>query len=174
MYSVRLLVPEARSSDISFTTSSMMFALVAYVDGLNGDWGAVSGCLSRDVSLTPKKLLFQPRRPIMAAAPVTIAIEPMRKIRTPADFPGRGEPVTGFCLIRLILTMAHSPPRKDRPTAEQKTAGGIIIPDMINRNKGDFAYNIIDIDGDFPAALIERIRTIEGVVMVRFINPVAV
>jgi len=50
----------------------------------------------------------------------------------------------------------------------------INIADMINRNKGDFAYNIIDIDGDFPAALIDRVRTIDGVVMARLINPVAV
>jgi D-3-phosphoglycerate dehydrogenase len=43
----------------------------------------------------------------------------------------------------------------------------INIADMINRHKGDYAYNIIDIDGDIPAVVIEKLKGIDGVIMVR-------
>jgi D-3-phosphoglycerate dehydrogenase len=43
----------------------------------------------------------------------------------------------------------------------------INIADMINRHKGDYAYNIIDIDGAIPAVVIEKLKGINGVIMVR-------
>ncbi len=45
------------------------------------------------------------------------------------------------------------------------------IADMINRHKGDYAYNIIDVEGDMQPNLTDRIRGIDGVVMVRAIDP---
>lgn len=45
----------------------------------------------------------------------------------------------------------------------------INIADMLNRHKGEFAYNIIDIDGEANEAILEKIRKIDGVVMVRLI-----
>lgn len=46
----------------------------------------------------------------------------------------------------------------------------INIADMINRHKGDYAYNIIDIDGNIPPVVIEKLKGINGVIMVRQIT----
>ncbi|MDR3011984.1 MAG: phosphoglycerate dehydrogenase [Chitinispirillales bacterium] len=46
----------------------------------------------------------------------------------------------------------------------------INIANMLNKNKGDLAYNIIDIDGDLPAGFEEKIRSIEGIIMIRIIR----
>lgn len=47
----------------------------------------------------------------------------------------------------------------------------INIASMLNRHKGSIAYNIIDVDGDIPDEVIEKIMAIDGVVMVRIIKP---
>jgi len=48
----------------------------------------------------------------------------------------------------------------------------INIADMLNRGKADIAYNIIDIDGEVNASVLEKIKSIDGVIMVRLIrNP---
>jgi D-3-phosphoglycerate dehydrogenase len=46
----------------------------------------------------------------------------------------------------------------------------INIADMINRHKGDYAYNIIDIDNVIPSSAIDKLKCIDGVIMVRQIN----
>jgi D-3-phosphoglycerate dehydrogenase / 2-oxoglutarate reductase len=43
------------------------------------------------------------------------------------------------------------------------------IADMLNRHRGDYAYNIIDIDGEVDDVLIEKIKAIDGVIMARHI-----
>lgn len=43
----------------------------------------------------------------------------------------------------------------------------INIADMLNKSKGDYAYNIIDIDGDINDKAINKIKTIKEVIMVR-------
>ena len=48
----------------------------------------------------------------------------------------------------------------------------INISDMINRHKGDVAYNIIDLDGPISESVMQKLREIEGIVMVRLINNV--
>jgi D-3-phosphoglycerate dehydrogenase len=45
----------------------------------------------------------------------------------------------------------------------------INIADMLNKSKGDYAYNIIDIDGDTDHSLISKLMDVEGVSMVRVI-----
>ena len=53
-------------------------------------------------------------------------------------------------------------------------AGEIInISDMINRHKRDYAYNIMDVEGEVRPNLIDRLRGIDGVLMVRVIDPTA-
>ncbi len=49
---------------------------------------------------------------------------------------------------------------------------GINIQDMMNKHKNDIAYNIIDTDCAPTAELIEKLKSIDGVVMVRAIPPV--
>lgn len=51
----------------------------------------------------------------------------------------------------------------------QLGALGLNIDDMINKNRGDVAYNIIDITGDVPADLVSKLKGVEGVIMVRVI-----
>ena len=48
---------------------------------------------------------------------------------------------------------------------------GLNISNMLNRNKDEIAYNIIDIDEIVPAGIKEKIATIEGVIMVRILPP---
>ncbi len=50
-------------------------------------------------------------------------------------------------------------------------AEGLNISNMLNKNKADIAYNIIDIDGNVPSAeLKDKLLAIEGVIMVRIIE----
>jgi D-3-phosphoglycerate dehydrogenase len=44
------------------------------------------------------------------------------------------------------------------------------IADMVNHHRNDIAYNIIDAEQKIPAAALERIRNIEGIIRVRVIN----
>ncbi len=46
----------------------------------------------------------------------------------------------------------------------------INIADMINKHKGELAYNIIDVDGEVPDGAVDKIRAIEGVIMARVIT----
>lgn len=46
----------------------------------------------------------------------------------------------------------------------------INISDMINRHKGEVAYNIIDVDSSINEAVLQKIRAIDGVIMVRLIK----
>jgi D-3-phosphoglycerate dehydrogenase len=47
----------------------------------------------------------------------------------------------------------------------------INIADMLNRHKGDYAYNIIDVDGNTDKELVDKLKSVEGVIMVRLILP---
>ncbi len=46
----------------------------------------------------------------------------------------------------------------------------INIADMLNKHKGELAYNIIDVDGGIPDGALDKIRGIEGVIMARIIT----
>jgi D-3-phosphoglycerate dehydrogenase len=45
----------------------------------------------------------------------------------------------------------------------------INIADMLNKSKGNYAYNIIDIDGDADQNVIDKLMSVEGVSMVRVV-----
>ena len=47
---------------------------------------------------------------------------------------------------------------------------GVNIANMLNRQKGDYAYNIIDIDGDFTEADVDELRAIDGIIMARLLR----
>ena len=47
---------------------------------------------------------------------------------------------------------------------------GLNIANMINRNKGDHAYNLIDIDGSVPEDVLEKINAIDGIIFTRIIE----
>jgi D-3-phosphoglycerate dehydrogenase len=46
----------------------------------------------------------------------------------------------------------------------------INISDMLNKHRDELAYNIIDLDGEVDESRIERIKEIDGVIMVRLIH----
>lgn len=48
-------------------------------------------------------------------------------------------------------------------------AHGLNIDDMINKNKGDVAYNIVDVSGDVSAELLGKLKAVDGVIAVRVI-----
>ena len=48
-------------------------------------------------------------------------------------------------------------------------ASGLNIDDMINKNKGDVAYNIIDVSGDVSDELVSKLKAVDGVIAVRII-----
>ena len=46
---------------------------------------------------------------------------------------------------------------------------GLNIADMLNKSKKDYAYNIIDIDGDVSDTVLSKLKAVEGVIAVRLI-----
>ena len=47
---------------------------------------------------------------------------------------------------------------------------GLNIEDLLNKSRGDLAYTIVDLDAEVPAATIEKLESIEGVLCVRNIG----
>jgi len=46
------------------------------------------------------------------------------------------------------------------------------IADLLNKSRGDLAYTLIDVDGEVPAAVVDRLAKIEGVLAVRSLQAV--
>ena len=70
--------------------------------------------------------------------------------------------------VRLTISNKNEPGMIERIThfmADNK----INIADMINKSKGNVAYNIIDLDGDITEELVKKIRAAEGVLGVRML-----
>ena len=44
---------------------------------------------------------------------------------------------------------------------------GLNIADLVNSSRGELAYTLVDVDGDVPAALVDRIRAVPGVLHAR-------
>lgn len=71
---------------------------------------------------------------------------------------------------RIIIANSNVPAMVGKITsvlAEQN----LNIADMLNQNRGEIAYNIIDIDGDVKESQIAKIKTIEGVILTRVLPP---
>jgi D-3-phosphoglycerate dehydrogenase len=43
------------------------------------------------------------------------------------------------------------------------------IADLLNKSRGNLAYTLIDVDGQIPAAVTDKIRAIPGVLSVRIV-----
>jgi D-3-phosphoglycerate dehydrogenase len=48
-------------------------------------------------------------------------------------------------------------------------AAGLNIAELLNKSRGEYAYTLIDTEGAVDAALLDRIRAIEGVLSARVI-----
>jgi len=71
--------------------------------------------------------------------------------------------------MRLVIANKNIPNMVGQITGVL-AAEKINIADMINKHKGELAYNIIDVDGELPAGAADKIRAIEGVIMARVIT----
>ena len=87
-------------------------------------------------------------------------------IKNSVNFPNVEMPVTGD--TRLCVLHANIPNVISGITAMLGSIG-VNIENMINKSKGDNAYSMLDITGEIPADLAEKIATIDGVARVRVI-----
>ena len=77
----------------------------------------------------------------------------------------------GICTKPARVTILHRniPNLLSRFTTAV-AACDINISDMLNRSKGEFAYTMLDLDGDVSAASVEHLKQIDGVLRVRVIK----
>ncbi len=88
-------------------------------------------------------------------------------IRNSVNFPECAMPQSTSS--RIVLANKNVPNMVGQITtalAEKK----INIADMINKHKGDYAFNIIDVDGEINDNVLNMLRKITGVLMVRHIE----
>jgi len=89
-------------------------------------------------------------------------------IKNSVNFPNTGMPRNGG--NRLIIANKNIPRMVGNITTVLADEN-INIADMLNKNRGDIAYNIIDIDGGISEDQIQKIRDIDGIIMVRLLPP---
>ena len=46
---------------------------------------------------------------------------------------------------------------------------GLNIHNMLNKSRGEMAYTLVDVDSPVPAPVIDSLKGIEGVLMVRYL-----
>ncbi len=71
-------------------------------------------------------------------------------------------------LHRLCIVNANVPNMVGQISTAMAGAG-LNIHDMLNKSRGDMAYTLVDVDSPVPAALIEKLSAIEGVLSVRYL-----
>ena len=76
----------------------------------------------------------------------------------------------GICTKAGRITILH----RNIPNTLSKfttavASEGINISDMLNRSRGEYAYTMLDLDHPAPEAVIEHLKTIDGVLRVRVI-----
>ncbi len=91
-------------------------------------------------------------------------------IKNSVNFPSADMPRNGGS--RIIIANKNVPAMVGKVTnvlADQH----INIADMLNQHRDEIAYNIIDVDGDIKEEQIDKIKTIEGVILARVLPPVS-
>lgn len=103
---------------------------------------------------------------IMAAQQLSNYLE-TGNIKNAVNFPETDLPFTSE--YRLTISNKNVPNMVGQITTV--LAGGKVnIADMINKHKGDTAYNIINIDESLSADVVESLKKIEGVISVRYLE----
>ena len=103
---------------------------------------------------------------VMAARQIIDFLE-TGNINNSVNFPTCGMPLTTD--TRIIIANRNVPNMVGQITtvmAEEE----MNITEMINRHKGEYAYNIIDIEAKDTSVLLDKLKKIEGVVMARTIS----
>lgn len=103
---------------------------------------------------------------VMAADQIREYLE-RGNIKNSVNFPGAEMAPSG----KTRITVAN----KNVPNMVGQITGVLAkhklnIEDMLNKNKGEVAYNIIDVSGNIPGALKEELTKIDGVLLVRIIE----
>jgi len=88
-------------------------------------------------------------------------------IKNSVNFPDCDMPWSGK--RRLIVANRNVPNMVGQITTVL-AAAKININDMLNRSKGDFAYNIIDVDNEIGEDTVKKLAGISGVIMTRVVD----
>lgn len=89
-------------------------------------------------------------------------------IRNSVNFPEAVLPRTPETM-RIAIANSNVPNMVGQISTRLAT-GGINIADLLNKSRGEYAYTLIDTDGEVSAGLIEQIRRIEGVLSARIVR----
>ncbi|HEU0225597.1 MAG TPA: phosphoglycerate dehydrogenase, partial [Steroidobacteraceae bacterium] len=86
-------------------------------------------------------------------------------IRHSVNFPGAALPrVPGTSRIAIANSNV---PNMVGQISTRLAEAGLNIADLLNKSRGEIAYTLIDVDGQVPAGLVDRIGGIEGVLNAR-------
>ncbi len=102
---------------------------------------------------------------IMAADQVSRYLE-YGNIKNSVNFPDCEMTPTGRTRITLININV---PKVISQVTTILGESGLNIDEMLNKNRGEIAYNIIDVSDNVPNELVEKLRKVNGVVAVRVI-----
>lgn len=103
---------------------------------------------------------------VMAADQIREYLE-RGNIKNSVNFPAADLPPTGK--TRITVANKNVPNMVGQITAVL-AKHKLNIEDMLNKNKGEVAYNIIDVSGEIPTTLKAELTGIEGVLLVRVIE----
>ena len=87
-------------------------------------------------------------------------------VRHSVNFPEAVLPRAGEC--RIAIANANVPNMVGQISTALAEAS-LNIADLLNKSRGELAYTLIDIDAPVPASVIERVRSIHGVLSARVI-----
>ena len=90
-------------------------------------------------------------------------------IRNSVNFPAADMPRNGGS--RIIIANKNVPAMVGKITAVLAEQN-LNIADLLNQHREDMAYNIIDIDGEVMEGQIEKIKSIEGIILARLLPPI--
>ncbi|HQB38550.1 MAG TPA: phosphoglycerate dehydrogenase [Deltaproteobacteria bacterium] len=87
-------------------------------------------------------------------------------IRNSVNFPNCELAPTGKARITLINSNV---PKVISSVTSILGASDLNIDEMLNKNRGEIAYNIIDVSDNVPVELVEKLKSVDGVIAVRVI-----
>ena len=88
-------------------------------------------------------------------------------IRNSVNFPEAHLP-RNSATARIAVVNSNVPNMVGQISAAVAEAG-LNIADLLNKSRGDIAYTLIDLDGEVPATLVDRLAGIEGVIRARLL-----
>jgi D-3-phosphoglycerate dehydrogenase len=90
-------------------------------------------------------------------------------IKNSVNFPSADMPRNGNG-SRIIIANKNVPAMVGKIT-NVLADENINIADMLNKHRDEIAYNIIDVDGDIKEEQIQKIKSIDGIILTRLLQP---